>query len=75
VLRHLIDIRYLQSRGIQERRVMLHFGNAPIHNSEGLQKSLTNFGFRRMKDPPYSLDLAPSHFFHRNETGIRMATF
>jgi hypothetical protein len=37
---------------------MLHFDNAPVHNIEGVQESLANFGFRRVESPPYSPDLA-----------------
>jgi hypothetical protein len=42
--------------------VMLHFDNALVHNTEGVQKSLANFGFRRMELPPDTRDLAPCHF-------------
>jgi hypothetical protein len=33
-------------KGTHERRVMLHFDNASVGNTEGLQESLTIFGFR-----------------------------
>jgi transposase len=42
---------------------MLHFGNAPVHSTEGVQGSLANFGFRIMERPPYSPDLTLCAFF------------
>jgi hypothetical protein len=42
---------------------MLHFDNAPIHNTEEVQGHLTNLGFARMEHPPYSPDLALCDFF------------
>jgi hypothetical protein len=42
---------------------MLHFGNTPVRNIEGIQESLANFGFRTMEHPSYSSDLAPCDFF------------
>jgi hypothetical protein len=42
---------------------MLHFDSAPVHNTEAIQESLANFGFRRMENPPYNPDLAPCAFF------------
>jgi hypothetical protein len=42
---------------------MLHFDNAPVYNTEGLQESLANFGFRRMEPPRYRPDLALCDFF------------
>jgi hypothetical protein len=48
----LTELCYPQGRGTHERRVMLHSDDASIHNTEGIQKSLANFGFRRMEYPP-----------------------
>jgi hypothetical protein len=42
---------------------MLHFDNAPVHSTEGVQESLANFGFRRMDHPPYSPYLTLCDFF------------
>jgi hypothetical protein len=50
-------------QGVHEKRIMLHFNNAPIHNTEGVQESIINFESRRMEYPPYSPDLAPCNFF------------
>jgi hypothetical protein len=36
VLRPLADICYPQGRGIHEKRVMLQFDNAPVHNTNGV---------------------------------------
>jgi hypothetical protein len=38
VLRPLTEMRESQGRGTQETRVMLHFDNAPVHNTEGLKR-------------------------------------
>jgi hypothetical protein len=63
VLRSFTEICYPQGRGTHERRVMLNFDNALVHNTEGVQESLANFGFKRMEQPPYSRDLAAYNFF------------
>jgi hypothetical protein len=52
VLRPLIEICYPQGGETHQRTILLHFDNAPVHNSEGVQESLANFGFRRMDHPP-----------------------
>jgi histone-lysine N-methyltransferase SETMAR len=62
VLCPLTEICYPQGRRTHERRVMLYFDNAPVHNTEAVQESLANVGFRRMEHPPYSPDLAPCDF-------------
>jgi hypothetical protein len=65
VLRPLTEICYPQGHkvgGTHERRVMLHFANAPIHNTEVAQENLADFGFRR-QHPPDSPHLAPRGFF------------
>jgi hypothetical protein len=41
---------------------MVHFDNAPIHNTEEIQEYLTNVGFGRMEHPSYNPDLAPYKF-------------
>jgi histone-lysine N-methyltransferase SETMAR len=61
--RPLTKICYPQSSGTHAKRVMMHFDNAPIHRTEGIQESMANFEFRRMEYLPYSPDLAPCNFF------------
>jgi hypothetical protein len=63
VPRALAEICYPQGRVTDEKRVVLHFDNVPVRNTEGVQESLANFGFRRMEHPPYSPDSAPRDFF------------
>jgi hypothetical protein len=63
VLLPLTEICDPQGRGTHERRPVLYFNDAPVHNTVGVQESLANFGFRRMEYPPYSPDLAPCDFF------------
>jgi hypothetical protein len=43
VLRPLAEICYPQVRGTRERRIMLHFGNAPVHNTNGVRTNLAGF--------------------------------
>jgi histone-lysine N-methyltransferase SETMAR len=62
VPRNLTKVCYPWGRGTQEKRIMLHFDNAPVHNNEGVQESLVNFGLRRMAHSPYSPNLAPCRF-------------
>jgi transposase len=62
VLRSLAEICYPQGKGTRERRILLHFDNAQVHNAEGVRESLASFGFRRMAHRPYSPDLAPRDF-------------
>jgi hypothetical protein len=63
VLRPLTEICCPQGRMVHEKRIMLHFDNAPVHSTERVQESLANFGFRRTEHPPYSPDLTPYAFF------------
>jgi hypothetical protein len=43
VLRPLVEICYPQGRRAHERRVMLLFDNAPVHNTEGIRENLASF--------------------------------
>jgi hypothetical protein len=63
VLRPLAEICYPQGRETRERRVMLHFDNAPGHSTEGVRENLGSFGFRRMAYLSYSPDLTSYDFF------------
>jgi hypothetical protein len=63
VLRPLTEFCYPHGRETDEKGVILHFDNVPIHNTSAVQKSLVNFGFRRMEHPPDRPDLAPCNFF------------
>jgi transposase len=53
---------YPYGRKSHERRMMVHFNNAPIHNTEEIQEYLTNVGFGRMEHPSCNPDLAPYEF-------------
>jgi hypothetical protein len=59
VLVPLTEVCYPEARKPHARRVMVHFGNAPIHNPEVVQEHLANLGFTRMDHPPYRPELAP----------------
>jgi hypothetical protein len=52
-----------------ERRVVVHFDNVSIHNSEPTREHLAHFGFKRMEHSP---DLAPG-FFKDNEIPLTFA--
>jgi hypothetical protein len=54
---------YPEGRKSRQRKMVLHFDNAPIHNTSTVATKLGASGFRRMKHPPYSPDLAPCDFF------------
>jgi hypothetical protein len=63
VLPPLAEICYPQGREIRERRVLLHFDNAPVHNTGQMRENLASFGFRRTAHPLYSPDSAPCDLF------------
>jgi hypothetical protein len=63
VLEPLVEMCSADDRQIHEGKSMLHFGNGPIHNAEAVQDHLTGLGFKRLEDPPESLDLSPCDFF------------
>jgi hypothetical protein len=63
VLRPLMEVCYPEGRKFHEKTVMVHFNNAPIHNTEEVQEHLTNLEFKRMKHQPYSPDLASGDFY------------
>jgi hypothetical protein len=42
---------------------MLPFGNAPVHNGEGVRENVASCGFRRMAHPPHIPDLVPCDCF------------
>jgi hypothetical protein len=46
VLCPLATICYPQGRQTRERRVMLDFDNAPVHNTDGVRENLASFGIR-----------------------------
>jgi histone-lysine N-methyltransferase SETMAR len=41
----------------------LHFDEAPVHNAEGVSKSLTEYASFHIAHSPYSLDLSPCEIF------------
>jgi hypothetical protein len=59
----LAELCYPEGRKSHERRAMIHFDNASIHNAEEVQKYLPNVEFIRMKHPLYRRDLALCDFF------------
>jgi hypothetical protein len=78
VIRSLAGLCSPEGRKPHQKRVMGHFDNAPIHNTEAVQECLADCGFRRMNHPAYSPDLAPSDFFlfgamTENFSGMRFA--
>jgi hypothetical protein len=58
VLGPLTEVCCPEGRKSHKRRVVLHFDNAPIHNTDEIQGHLMNLGFTKMEHPPYSPDPA-----------------
>jgi hypothetical protein len=63
VIRPLVGFCYPEGRKPHQKRVVVHFDNALIHNTEAVQECLADCGFKRMNHPAYSPDLAPCDFF------------
>ena len=60
---------------MKKKKVLFHQDNAPCHKSLATMAKLNELSFELLSHPPYSSDLAPSHFYlfadlknhHRNE--------
>jgi hypothetical protein len=52
-----------QGKRPRERRIMLHFDNAPIHCTDTVRDRMAAAELERMEYPPYSTDLVPCDFF------------
>ena len=50
-------------RGMLRRGVLFHQDNAPAHKARVSIAAINESGFELVDHPPYSPDLAPSHFF------------
>jgi histone-lysine N-methyltransferase SETMAR len=59
----LEHICYPEGRNRHERKRILHFDSAGVHNTRTVMEQLEQSGFKRMEHPPYSPDLAPCDFF------------
>jgi histone-lysine N-methyltransferase SETMAR len=63
IIRPLSALCYPNGRQAHERRVSLHFDNAPIHNTKVVDDAIGSLGLKKLEHPPYSPDLAPCDFF------------
>jgi histone-lysine N-methyltransferase SETMAR len=63
ILGGLEPVCYPEDRNPHQRKIIVHFDNAPIHNTKIVMEQLQHSGFKKMDHPPYSPDLAPSDFF------------
>jgi hypothetical protein len=63
VILPLAGLCYPVGRKPHERRVVVQFDNAPIHDTEAVQEYLVDCGFSRMNYLAYGPDLAPCNFF------------
>jgi histone-lysine N-methyltransferase SETMAR len=63
VIRPLAGFCYPEGTKPHQKRVVVHFDNPPIHNTETVQECLADCGFRKMNYPAYSPDLTPCDFF------------
>jgi len=58
----LKDILKEKRRGKVTKVVLFLHDNAPAHRTLATQKKLAYLGFQYLDHPPYSPDLAPSHY-------------
>jgi hypothetical protein len=52
-----------QKQKPRTRRYILHFNNAPLHNTEEVEQTLQKHKFLRLEHRSNSLDLSPCDFF------------
>lgn len=62
--RVVLDVRAVKQWLLSISGVMLLHDNAPVHKSY-VQAAILLCGFLEMNNPPYSQDVAPSHFLFR----------
>ena len=48
--------------GIQGKKALVHFNNAPFHNSKFISTSLVKYPFKLIPNPIYSQDISPLDF-------------
>jgi hypothetical protein len=58
----LVSVCYPDGR-CRARKCVVHFDNAPIHNSKLVTEKLMEEGLKRMPNPAYSPNLSPCDFF------------
>ena len=59
----LVSVCYPDGRRCRARKCVVHFDNAPIHNSKLVTEKLMEEGLKRMPHPAYCLGLSPCYFF------------
>jgi transposase len=63
ILIPLQEAMFPQGRAAHQKRLVVHLDNCSIHTSRVSTKWLEEHDMRRMPQPPYSPDLAPSDFY------------
>jgi histone-lysine N-methyltransferase SETMAR len=63
IIPSLVSICYPTGRSCRQRKCLVHFDNAPIHNSKAVTDKLDEQNLKRIPHPPYSPDLSPCDFF------------
>jgi transposase len=63
ILPSLVSVCYPDGRRSRGRKCVVHFDNAPIHNSKVVAEKLIEENLKRMPHPVYSPDLSPCDFF------------
>jgi hypothetical protein len=63
IINEMTRLCYPYGRRPRERRVMLHFDNAPMHCTDTIRDRMATAELERMEYSPSSPDLAPRDFF------------
>jgi hypothetical protein len=63
ILPSFVSVCYPDERRSRGRKCVVHFGNAPIHNSKVVAEKLTEENLKRMPHPVYHPDSLPCDFF------------
>jgi hypothetical protein len=59
----LEDVGFPKRRNRHQRKITLHFDNAPVHNTGTVMGQLEQSRFKKMENPLESPDLVPCDFF------------
>jgi hypothetical protein len=63
ILREVAVQNHSRGRKPSTSRYILHFDNAPVHNTEEIEQALQECKFLRLAHPLYSPDICPCNVF------------